>query len=227
MKNTSPPGQASPKDTPRRPGRRHSIGFGWRLAFRSRGGRARGFLRVWTVWQWLSHLVLRHHPIPDAPYHLFEIQFARYHGKPITLPDGPHVKRGDRVAIVHVNNRVISGPVALLSPWQQLRMMRGDLRALARWSAMPDFPPDIRALYGYTLLSRGASRLGFVERARPSTWWTRLNAFFLTGLLVIYTPSGRERLQRGTTYGTEPSETWMSLGELRRRYGKRQGDDGE
>lgn len=206
----------------KQPARR--VGAGWRLAFRSRGGQARGFLRFWPFWQWLSHLVQRHHAIPDAPYHLFEIQFTRFHGKPIELPDGTRIVSGDRVAIVHINNRVIAGPAGMLTPWQQLRMMRGDLRALATWAASPSFRPDVRALYGYTLLSRGATRLGFTERTRPSNWWTRLNAFFLMGLMVLYNPRGRERLALGTTYGSEPAETWMSMAELQRRYGGQQRD---
>ena len=160
-----------------------------------------------------------HHAIPNTPYHLFEVQFTRVDAKPITLPDGTRIKRRDPIAILHVNNRVLSRLVAETTPWQQLRMMRGDLRALAQWVAAGGFPKDIHALYGYTLLGRSAPRLGFTIRERPSTIRTRLDRFFLMGIIVLYHPGGRERLQRGTTYDTEPAETWMSLDELLRRYG--------
>lgn len=210
----------SPAAAQQRP-KRH-IGFGWRLAFRSRSGQARGFLRFWPFYQWLNQQFQRHHPIPNAPYNLFEVQYGRFHGKPITLPDGTHIRRGDRVLVLHINNKKIAGPAGFLSPWEQVRMMRGDLQALAAWAATPSFPQNIRALYGYTLLSRGAPRMGFTVRTRPSTWYTRLNAFFLMGLLVLYNPAGRDRLAHGTTYDTEPSETWMSLKELERRYNARQ-----
>jgi hypothetical protein len=215
----------SPIAPPARPERR--INLGWWLAFRSHSGQARGFLRFWPVWQWLSHIVQRHHAIPDAPANLFEIQFTRFHGRPIELPDGTRVAGGDRIAVVHVNNRMIAGPAGHLTPWQQLRMMRGDLHALATWAASPTFPPNVRALYGYTLLSRSAPRLGFTVRRRPSTWWNRLNGFFLTGLIVLYNPGGRDRLTHGATYGSEPHETWMSLGELQRRYSSDQSGNGE
>jgi hypothetical protein len=198
----------------------HPVRAWWRLVFGSRGGQARGFLRVWPIWEWLTARVMPpHHAIPNAPYHLFEVQFTHVDAKPITLPDGTRIERRDPIAILHVNNRALTRLVAETTPWQQLRMMRDDLRALAQWVAAGGFPKDIHALYGYTLLGRSAPRLGFTIRERPSTIRTRLDRFFLMGIIVLYHPGGRERLQRGTTYDTEPAETWMSLDELLRRYG--------
>lgn len=221
MNNNSPetPIEEHPLSQQRR---EHAVRGWWRLAFRSRSGQARGFLRFWPIWEWLTLRVMPHRAIPNAPYHLFEVQFTHVDAKPITLPDGMHIKRRDPVVILHINNRVLSRIVAETTPWQQLRMMRGDLRALAQWVERGGFPDDIRAIYGYTLLGRAASRLGFTLRRRPSSIRTRLDRFFLMGIMVLYHPGGRERLQRGTTYDTEPVETWMSLGELLRRYGGQQ-----
>ena len=201
----------------------------WRLVFRSGSGQARGFLRLWPFWEWLTARVMPpHHPIPNAPHHLFEVQFGRYDAKPITLPDGTFVKRGHRVALLHINNRALIRIASETTPWQQLRMLRGDLRALAQWVAAGGFPADVRALYGYTLLGRVAPRLGFIIRRRPSTIRTQLDRFFLMGILVLYNPGGFARLQHGATYDTEPVETWMSLGELLKRYGpSRTTDDTE
>ncbi|HEX5442156.1 MAG TPA: hypothetical protein VFW76_14805 [Ktedonobacterales bacterium] len=191
----------------------------WRLVFGSRSGQARGFLRFWPLWEWLTLRVKPHHEIPNAPHHLFEVQFTHVDAKPITLPDGTYIKRRDPIAILHVNSRVLARIVNETTPWQQLRMMREDLQALARWVAAGGFPKDIHALYGYTLLGRSAPRLGFTLRRRPSTIRTRLDRFFLMGIIVLYHPGGRDRLAHGTTYETEPVETWMSLDELQRRYG--------
>lgn len=197
----------------------HPVRPWWRLVFGSRSGQARGFLRFWPLWEWLTLRVMPHHEIPNAPHHLFEVQFTRSDCKPITLPDGTTIKRRDPIVHLHVNNRALSKIINETTPWQQLRMMREDLRALARWVAAGGFPSDVHAIYGYTLLGRTAPRLGFTIRQRPSSIRTRLDGFFLMGIIVLYHPAGRDRLAHGTTYETEPVETWMSVDELQRRYG--------
>ena len=222
-KPRSPEPPPAATDAAPQPRREHPVRALWRLVFQSGGGRARGFLRFWPFWEWLTARVMPpHHAIPNAPYHLIEVQFTRYDAKPMTLPDGTRIKRGNRIAIVHINNRVYTRIAASATPWRQLAMLRGDLRALAQWAATGAFPEGTRALYGYTLLGRSAPRLGFTIRRRPSTIRTRLDRFFLMGILVLYNPGGSSRLQRGTTYDSEPVETWMSLGELQRRYGGEQ-----
>jgi hypothetical protein len=164
------------------------------------------------------------HQIPDTPFDLLRVQFTRFHGRDITLPDGTSIRSGDRIAELHINNRTMAGVAERANSWQLLRMLMGDLRSLARWSRSESFPADIRALYGYTLLSRGAARLGFTLRSRPSSIRTRLDGFFELGLLVLYNPMGRDRLFQGTTYGREPVEVWMSRSQLVLLYSGKQGD---
>lgn len=217
----------------RGPHQGHTLSPGWRLAFRSGGGRARGFLRFWPIWDRVMHTVHPVHAIPGAPYDLLRVEFTRLRARPITLPDGTRIVHGDRVAEVHINNRVMASVLRDHgSPLRALPMLAADLRALAAWaSASPDvasapdghappvFPPEVRALYAFTLLGRGAPRLGFTLRERPPTIHTRLDRFFMTGLLVMYNSAGLERLARGGTNALEPVEIWMSRAELLRRYG--------
>lgn len=198
---------------------RRRVALGWHLAFRTRAGQARGFLRFWPFWERVMLFLYPTRPIPNATANIFHVHVTRWHGRPITLPDGTHVAKGNRVVELHINNRVVAETMTRLrSPRSLLHLMEDDLFALAAWSQVPDFPSEIRAVYGYTLLGRAAPRLGFSIRPRPHTIVTRLDRFFMVGLLTLYNPHGLERLQQGTTYNSYPDEVWMSRRELRRRY---------
>ncbi len=218
----SSPSGAQQSGTPS-PGRskasRRRVGLGWRLAFRTRSGKAQGFLRFWPFWEQVTIAVHPQQVIPDAPYDLLRVQFTRFHGRAITLPDGTTIQSGDQIVELHIHNSVMAQAASQASSWQLLRMLMGDLRSLARWSRTSSFPADVRAIYGYTLLSRGGRRLGFTVRERPRTLRSWLDGFFLLGLMVLYNPGGRSRLSQGTTYGREPVEVWMSRNDLDRMYG--------
>jgi hypothetical protein len=194
---------------------------GWRLAGAARAGHPRGVLRLWAAFEWLELRLRTSHAIPNTQGGLFRVEFWRYRGRTITLPDGVEVRRGDRVAVPHFQNRALARLTEQSLTWRLLRLMTLDLRALAAWAATPDFPPGVKALFGVTLIYRAAPRLGFTVRARPHTLKAWLDREFMLGLLALYHPWGTERLLAGRTRETWPAEVWMSLGELARRYGAR------
>src|SRR5579875_563038 len=214
-----------------RPVARRRLGA-WRLAGRTGAGRARGFLRFWPFWEWLTLSLAPITPIPDAPNGLLAVRVDRYHGRPITLPDGTTVAQGDWVGELHFRNSRVTELAAHTSPLTLLRMIGEDLSALAAWvisdetaggaqSLARNTSPaigKIKAIVGVTILSRPAPRLGFTVRARPHTIHAWFERFFLHGLLAIYNPQGLARLTRGKQ-GVYAEEVWMSRATLLSRYG--------
>ncbi len=204
---------------PRRVRRRRRLRAGWWLAFRTRSGRARGFLRFWPFWERVTMLVNRQVAIPGSPHGLLKVQFTRFRGQPMTLPDGTVVRSGDRIAEIHIQNKALPNLASRGGVFELVRMFARELVALAAWTERADFPRRVTAVYGFTILGRVTTRFGFTVRERPHTLRNRMDRFFLTGLLALYSPDGIDRLRQGTTYGSYPVEVWMSLGELQRRYG--------
>jgi hypothetical protein len=191
----------------------------WRLvAGRSRSGRARGLLLAWRLWELLASRLWPAPPIPGAPYGIFRVRFARYKGPSFELPDGTSVRTGDLVGEFHLDNRTLVGNTES-GRWDLFPRTRDDLRALARWSQMPDFPSAVQAFYGVTLLGRGAVRLGMVIHPRPLTVSARLERMYFSGLLLLYSNEGERRYNRGETRSVYPEEIWLSRRELMRRYG--------
>lgn len=117
-----------------------------------------------------------------------------------------------------MNNRLIVEN-ASTSRWDLFTRAREDLRALARWSRRDDFPSDVDAFYGVTLLGKGALRLGMVVRPRPVNLYRRFERLYLSGLLLLYSYEGKRRYDRGETRTIYPEEVWLTRKELLRRYG--------
>jgi hypothetical protein len=101
---------------------RRRPGWGWRLAFQTRAGRARGFLRFWPIWERLMLRIQPIRPIPGAPHGIFLIRSTQFSGRPMELPDGTRVGRGDPIIELHMHNQALASGIAK-GPWELLRML--------------------------------------------------------------------------------------------------------
>lgn len=190
----------------------------WRIvAHGTHPGDPHGLLLIWPRWEHLMHRVWPRLSIPGARHGLLRVRFAPYRGKPITLRDGATIRPGAIVGELHCDNRALLGIMrARRNPY---RACREDLHRLADWLERNDPECHIEAICGVTLLGVAAARLGFLVRARPSSLKARLDRWFMTGLLLIYTIEGMEWLNRGTTVRSLPREVWLTRRRLTAEYG--------
>lgn len=188
-----------------------------RLGGRTPNGHPSGILRLWPVWERIARRLWPTTDVPKSPFGVLSVHFKHYSGPPLVLNDGTIVRRSDHIAELHFNNARL---IAALGDgkFAVLPLLRRELHALALWSDEPDFPAEVRAFFGYTILWRGAIRLGFTIRQGHITILRRLDRMFLSGLLGLYSSEGMTRLSKGRTSADYPQECWLSLAEVRTRY---------
>lgn len=213
-KTAIPPREPRSNHVPRRAGR------GWRLARGAGHGAARGFLRFWPLWEHFTLWLWRVQPTPGSPHGLLQVSIHPHKGQPMLLPDGVSIARGEPIMELHFVNWRLSAREEGWQPFFFLAALADELRALADNYEKGFYPASVRALFGVTLLARGAPRLGFTLRPRPTNLHGRLERFFLKGLLALYSSEGLARLARGSaSHDLTPQETWMSIETLLSRYG--------
>ena len=200
-------------------------GWGWRLARGTGRGAAHGFLRFWPLWERFTLWLWRVQPVQGSPHGLFQVSIHPYKGQPILLPDATSVATGDPIMELHLVNWALSAQKEGWQPFALLAALNDELAAIADGYRKGAYPSTVRALYGVTLLARGARRLGFTLRPRPLNLHGRLERFFLKGLLALYSVDGLARLARGAaSRDLNPQEIWMSVETLLAHYAKAPGE---
>jgi MFS family permease len=155
---------------------------------------------------------------PIRPEGVLGVELRRHNGPDVVLADGTAIRRGDRIAELHLlNARIMEIGVP---GWQAegARLARADMAALAEW--WRNQPEDRRplALHGETILAPFARFGGFETYDAPNDWWHRLRAWYARGLLARWSPQARRRLARGRN-PLRLRIVWLSGGELLRRFG--------
>jgi hypothetical protein len=158
--------------------------------------------------------------VPIRPGSILGVERGVHHGNSVTLSDGTVVPRDAPVWTIHFDNARIR-QLAARDSWQSAgyAAARDDLRRLAADVAALPEPERPVAFYGVTVVAALTRRVGFEVRDRPRTAWVRLEDWYLRTLLARWSRAGRGRLTRG--HGAlRTRETWLSTGELLRRYGE-------
>lgn len=182
-------------------------------------GQPAGLLWLWWLW---DGLYIRWHRLrPVSPGGTMLYGPGTYRGsRPIDLPDGTRIAKGDPVCRVHLRNDPVarSGNSGVSRrTWGVIKGLRVDLELLARRAAegtLTHRGNPVKALTSTTLLFRGARRLGFEVWPRPESWRLELERMYMLGLLDLYLP-GRIPDPAGSF---EVGEMWMSRAALLARY---------
>ena len=158
-------------------------------------GRPAGLLWFWWMWDGLYVRWHRLRPVSPGGTVLYGLGTYR-RSRPIDLPDGTRVERGDAVCRVHLHNDLLgrSGDSGVSRRTRgAIKGLRADLELLACQAAEGSLAhkgDSVKALTGTTLLFKGARRLGFSVWARPRSWRLELERMYMLGLLALYRPLG-------------------------------------
>jgi hypothetical protein len=154
--------------------------------------------------------------VPESPHKLVRIRVERYRRAPVALPGAVEVTRRAFVGELHCNTRALWR--LILSGRNPFAACREDLRGLAKWIQADPIGRRVIALHASTILAKGARRFGFMVMDTPVTIRRRMERIFFTGLLLLYSREGLERLRRGTTPHVYPRDIWITRHELLRLY---------
>ncbi|CAM4134128.1 polysaccharide deacetylase family protein [Paenibacillus alkaliterrae] len=152
----------------------------------------KGLISLWLLWERAFHVVFRLKTVGDAGDPAFHYRITTYHGKSVQLAGGGSVTKGDRIAELHFDNKKLStiaatskSPVA--TGIRMLREVEQALPLLANQLAEDAEASDIKAVYGVTMIHRGADRLGFEIYKLPEGWFARSTRVYLRILIRVLT----------------------------------------
>ncbi|BAS28539.1 polysaccharide deacetylase family protein [Limnochorda pilosa] len=189
--------------------------------------------RAWNVWERLFARLFRLWAVPAAGDETVRIRFERHRGEPVAFDDGTRIDPGDWVGELHLSSVAVdrgrsagTGRSELAATFDTARRLRRFLGGLAVELERGGVPYPIRAVYGRTLLWRGARRMGFEVRDVPRSLGNRWLQAYMRWLMVLYHPRGGERLKDGSE-PLEMKEIWFPTAALRMRYGPGGGDGRE
>jgi hypothetical protein len=187
---------------------------------RSGGGAPRRVLWIWRGWEELAHALWPLQSIPGSAHDFVRVRFHTYRGPVFQLDDGQVIHTGDRVGEIHFNSRVLAGYQSRRGSekWKIATVFADDLRAMATWMESLGSARRVVAFHGLTVLGRATKRFGFTRTQLRGRLRRRSERLFLTGLVILYSAEGFERLTDPKFQLEDAQEVWISVSEVLRRY---------
>ena len=181
--------------------------------------------RLWRAWERVHTDHLLHlETVASGGTSIFRIRRNVYRGHDVALQDGLVLTDGMPVVDLHLMTDALlalqAGSAGHSAQRVAIAYRREMLRSLAILADYLDRMPayrDVQAIYGMSLLYRGAERAGFTVWPIQNALSRRFLGLYLRAFLAVMHPDGLRRLGEG--HGRlEPVQLAMSQRLLRERY---------
>lgn len=164
----------------------------------------KAIISLWLLWEKLFHVVFRLKTVGNAEDAAFHYRVIRYTGEDVEFAEGGRVVKGDRVAELHFDNKKLSSIAAtskspVATGIRMLREVEQALPLLANQLAADSEANDIKAVYGITMIHRGADRLGFEIFQLPEGLFAKSTRIYLRMLIKVLTntqKTGKDKKKR-------------------------------
>ncbi|MDP4095235.1 polysaccharide deacetylase family protein [Paenibacillus sp. P96] len=169
-------------------------------ATHSEGWFKKVIVRSWLLYERAFHTLFRLEPAnPQEP--MLHFRRRKYKGQPVDFADGVSLVKGDDVLELHFDNERLyqigsTAKTPMHVAIQMIRSVEKQLPDLAARLAADSQLEKVKAVYGVSMINRGAEKLGFMVRDLPSGLFASSSKLYLRLLLSVIHPSGQERLKR-------------------------------
>jgi len=167
----------------------------------------RMLISLWLGWEQLFHFTFRLKKVGESETPAFHYRVINYSGEQRQFANGEKLHKGDKVVELHFDNQMLSSIAAKSSSpvttgIRMLREVEHALPDLADQIAADPQTKGFKAVYGVTMIHRGADRLGFELFKLPDGLFARSTRIYLRILVSVLTngkkQSAKSRKRRET-----------------------------
>lgn len=156
----------------------------------------RAVVAVWLLWEKLFHLVFRLKPLGNHDFMHYRVR--KYSGPALKLQDGSELRRGDLIMELHFDNAKMyeigmTSRSALQIAIRLIREVEGILPDIALEMERLPQRDEVKAIYGVTMIAKGAETIGFETFELPRGWFASLTNRYLRLLMRVIRPGGAKK----------------------------------
>lgn len=162
------------------------------------GAFKKAVVSIWMLWEKTFHVLFRLRPIGDGSS--FHYRIRKYSGPEVRMKDGKSLNKGDLVMELHFENRMLFdlGMNSRSSMHTAIRLIREVEKVLPEMARTLEHAPrgdKVTALYGVSMINRGAEGLGFQTFDLPKSLFSWSANWYLKFMLSVIHPDGGKRVR--------------------------------